>query len=254
MHDEGLSYRQRGSSRILISLVVMLILLFTFAFALNGCSGPESDTVEQTTSEQAATIQTTTVQTTTSSQIAIRSKFSKEDLIIDGISYGATPEEIDQTLGNPFQQETTMDQVTGLDLLTYTYEGLQLVFKSDSQTDKLFHLKTVEATISGYRFVKGLQVGDPAEKVLDSFDREENVKTYQGYSVLYGDPNLLDSEAATGEVAFGYYDDSLAYFLAMKPPYMSGYATVYDEMAVLQFAFEDGNVTSIRWMLGPGAE
>ena len=77
---------------------------------------------------------------------------------------------------------------------------------------------------------------------------------FQGYSVLYGDPVQLDNQNTKAEIAFAYYNDDEARFLHMTPPYMSGYATIYDEMAVLNLTIENQLITKIFWMLGAGAE
>ena len=254
MHGIALFKRNPGAISLLILLTITIVWALLAVWGLTGCSRSESATTGQANTGQTTSIETATAQTVTASQTEKKDKFSKEDLLIDSISYGATPDEIEQNFSEPLEKETSMDQVTGNDRLIYTYEGLQLVFTKDRVTDGLFHLKSVEATIQGYRFAHGLQVGDSFENVINSFAREENDRTYQGFTVLYGDPDLLDSENATGEIAFGYYDASQAFFLAMTPPYMSENATVYDEMAILSFSYENQTVTSIRWMLGPGAE
>jgi len=231
------------------ALSIMIILAVVAAIGSPGCTRAVPVTTEQTT-----IIQTTAFQTVTNSTNEEKSKFSEEDLLINGIRVGAVPAKLDKMLGAPKEQKTTMDQVTGNDLLIYTYEGLHLIFTNDSRTDELFHLKSVEATNRGYLFVHDLQVGDSVQDVINAFAREGDETTYQGFTVLYGDPNLMERDDVAGEIAFGYFNDSQALYLAMKPPYMSEYATVYDKMAFLRFTFENQTVTGISWMLGSGAE
>lgn len=189
----------------------LIFIAFASAFILTGCQRTEPSAAEQTNTNQPSALPTD----------EIKSKFRKEDLIVNGVSVDAAPAEIEEVLGSPQGQTTTMDQVTGGDILTYTYEGLQLIFRNDNLTDESFHLKSVDADIPGYLFIHDLQIGNPYETVINSFTKEEDDKIYQGFSVLYGDPDLLDDENVTDEIAFGCYDEDQAYFLSMVPPYMS---------------------------------
>ena len=181
-------------------------------------------------------------------------RFSSADLTVNGIPFGATPQEAEKVLGAPKQSKTDMDMVSGLDVMTYTYDGLYMIFMKGTKEDTRFHLKYVEVTGRAYVLARGLRVGDAVSDALRLFYHENNAADYKGYSVLYGDPNLLDREDTTSEIAFAYYNEQEAHFLHMRPPYMTGSATIYDEMAVLNLTIENQIITKAIWMLGAGAE
>jgi len=250
-------------------IILMLLIVLILATGTAGCKQPDSSLTGQTTSIIATTGQTTTLQTsansptsfptteqhtTTSNQTVIKAPFSQEDLTINGVLVGATPQQAEKTLGVPKESKTGKDMITDFDILTYTYEGLKLIFVNSSKADKQFQLKYVEVTGPDYVLARGLKVSDPAQKAFQRFSNEENESKYQGYTVLYGDPAELDRQDQKDELAFAYYNNETARFVHMTPPYMSEYATIYDEMAVLNLTIENQIITKIFWMLGAGAE
>ncbi len=267
----------RGDTGRLTDLAIMLMVTLSVIFVgLAGCSHSATTPSGQTPTTQPASSQTAPIQTsasqptassgqvtttpttgtwtTTGSQIASPDRFSPADLTVDGILVGSTPHEVEQVLGVPVESRADIDPVSGLDVLTYTYDGAQMIFMEAEEADSALQLKYVEVTGRGYVLTRGIRVGDKASDVLRLFHRDPGQANYEGYMVLYGDPNLLDREVTTHEIAFAYYGEREIYFLYMKPPYMTGQATIYDEMAVLRLTVDDEIITKAFWMLGPGAE
>lgn len=101
-------------------------------------------TTTKTTTTAKNTTATTKPQTTESSQINQKTKFSQTDLTINGVPVNATPEEAELVLGKPETTSTAKDQLTGLDVMTNSYDGLQLLFMNDAAATNVFKLKYVE--------------------------------------------------------------------------------------------------------------
>lgn len=252
--------RYCGPGRLKGQAILMMVALSVLLSGLAGCSQLETTTPSQTTSTQATASSAQTSNSTTGSQttsgghVTSPDRFSPSDLTVNGIPVGASPQEAEQVLGVPKESRADIDQVSGLDVLTYIYDGLQMIFMKGVGADSAFHLQYVEVTGRAYVLARGLRVGDTAPDALRLFHRDPHAGDYKGYTVLYGDPNLLDRQDTASEVAFAYYDEREVYFLHMKPPYMTGSATTYDEMAVLRLSMENQIVTKAFWMLGAGAE
>ncbi len=207
-----------------------------------------------TTTTTTTTTATTKPRTTESSQTNQKTKFSQADLTINGVPVNATPAEAELVLGKPETTSTAMDQLTGLDVMTNSYDGLQLLFMNDAAATNVFKLKYVEVMDEKYTLARGLKIGMSTEAALQLFFAEQNPQKYQIYSILYGNPAELDQEEAKGALDFAYYNKDGARFVHMEPPYMSGTATIYDEMALLILSFEDNKLAKAFWMLGAGAE
>jgi hypothetical protein len=267
--DQIWSFRKK-----LLSIGLITVILVTLSGCLTAGPSQTTQTTQTTatasslpTSQSATTGSTTATSGTTttgssstdgstpiSSQNQNRDQFSQADLIVNGISYGTTPEAVETALGKPVEKKTWMEEATGHDLLSYDYDGLLLTFSRNDRVDDRFHLRAAEATSSRYRFAHDLKVGDPASTVILSFAQNKTTGKYLGNTVLYGNPDSLESGKERGEIAFGYYSNEQAYYLYMDPPYMTGYASVYDDMAVLQFTFTNHAVSRIQWFFGAGAE
>ncbi|NLC84349.1 MAG: hypothetical protein GX749_04645 [Ruminococcaceae bacterium] len=251
-------------NRIVHPTILIILAIFVLVIGLAGCNQPESSPSGQTTSGPTSIVQTTVsnptsipateLQATTSNQTVNKTPFSHDDLTVNDVRVGATPQEAEKALGLPKESKTGKDMLTDFDVLTYVYDGLKLIFMNNGKTDPSFHLKYVEVTGKDYVLARGLRIGDTAQEAFQLFFSDDKTSKYQGYSVLYGDPVQLDNQNTKAEIAFAYYNDDEARFLHMTPPYMSGYATIYDEMAVLNLTIENQLITKIFWMLGAGAE
>jgi cytoskeletal protein RodZ len=123
----------------------------------------------KTTITTTTTTATTKPQTTESSQTNQKTKFSQADLTINGVSVNATPEEAEQVLGKPETTSTAKDQLTGLDVMTNSYDGLQLLFMNDETATNVFKLKYVEVMDEKYTLARGLKIGMSAEAALQLF-------------------------------------------------------------------------------------
>lgn len=252
----------RGVRTALVGLAALLVGL------TSGCDG--TATSGSTTTGTATTGSATPGGTTTGSATAGSSssatsalqnrrglRFDREDLVLNGIPQGATATEVFRSLGSPARQESTVEAATGKNLLTCEYDGLTLEFVGEGTAMDQLRLRLAETTSPQYQVTRSLRVGDSVETVVEAFYRDANAtqfEGYEGFTVLYGDPDALMREDAAGDVSFGYYNDDLAYYQSMTPPYLGPYATIFDETATIQFVFTDQKVSQIRWFFGPGAE
>jgi len=129
-----------------------------------------------TTTTTTTTTATTKPRTTESSQTNQKTKFSQADLTINGVPVNATPAEAELVLGKPETTSTAMDQLTGLDVMTNSYDGLQLLFMNDAAATNVFKLKYVEVMDEKYTLARGLKIGMSTEAALQLFFAEQTPK------------------------------------------------------------------------------
>lgn len=192
----------------------------------------------------------------------IKEKFSLTMLREKGIDKNSTIEDIKKVFNNITQSNSYVETSTGNNMDTYTAEGATIYFKNNK-----IYILIVDAP--NFEF-NGIKVGDSKDKVINSFYEEKNNKdviSSDGTTIigqfLYGEYTIYDlkSKNITQEVNYGYIGndntkvdgvcDYIIQYVCMEPPYKNEYASLSDDIAIIEFGMKEDKVATIALQISP---
>jgi hypothetical protein len=179
--------------------------------------------------------------------------FSSDDLNVNAVYAGASPEDVHTALGSPESSETVEVPATGETQVLWYYNNLSLTFAGEA----LVAAKWTDPELIGPR---GLRVGDGQETVLSAFYRDP---AQTNADVLYTSGWVEDQGMQLPPSGVIYHNEDhtfYVHYLAPMEPYNEDVLKdlaifVYESHALLTFGFDlEGKVSSIQWSVSTLAE
>ncbi len=179
--------------------------------------------------------------------------FSSDDLNVNAVYAGASPEDVHTALGSPESSETVEVPATGETQVLWYYNNLSLTFAGEA----LIAAQWTDPALIGPR---GLRVGDGQETVLGAFYRDP---AQTNADVLYTAGWVKEQGMQlppSGVIT--HNEDGTFYIRYLSPmePYGEDVLAdpmnfVYQSHASLTFSFDlDGMVSDIQWSVSILAE
>lgn len=183
-----------------------------------------------------------------------REKFSLKMLEENGLGENIKLEQLKSKFGNLKQTAAYVETSTGENVEEYSASGIKLILKNNK-------LYVSIITRADFEF-NGIKIGDSANKVLESFYKEEITEDVMNYEnevigkYIYGNYTIdnLENMEVTNEVQYAYignektaYEglyDYLIQYAYMEPPYKGKNASKKDKIAYIEFGIKDGVVKS----------
>lgn len=181
-------------------------------------------------------------------------EFVRDDLIVNGISYGASEEEVIAAFGEPETVED-IEAWESWDYFVFTYADGSSFLMEEKNQGKPLTLRSVVIVSDDFVGPRGIKVGDSMEKVIGSFRNdglEENVFYYAENIMVYSDKDFL------GPCGYIYDSEDYRKIIYCYPdePYPEdiGEEYVYWIHGFLSFKIENGLVSEIYWDVSAFAE
>ena len=184
-------------------------------------------------------------------------KFDKNDVVIEGLRFGMTPDEVESDFGEPKQikHETNSEFIHG-EYISYIYENMNMTFFDIEENGNLT-LGEVEITGNELKLVNGLSIGSSYEDVINSYyndnkerklaDDLDNGKPWA--LLLYGDYLYTYSQ---GYKLPEKYEQTA--FLHLDGNYISYNCYIpmeeqFENVSLTFYLDADKNVSNIRWSI-----
>lgn len=161
--------------------------------------------------------------------------FSMSDLVIDGVKYGTSENEVKKKFGTPVKEDKITKDKYSYKILEY--KGLKLTLK-ENYSD--YMLTKVEVTNNKYKVSRNIKVNDKIIKTIKKFKVENKKGTY-----LYGNYSVdaLNEEEIKDTIYLGIRNDK-------EVVYINRDALVGDtvsNISRLNISYKYGKITKISW-------
>jgi hypothetical protein len=199
-------------------------------------------------------------------------KFTQADLVVGGVSYGASVEAVKAALGEPSSEDQMFSEANPDLVLTYQgTNGKTCLYFNDWGSGMALY--GVECTDSERIFARGTHTGMKLEDVRDAFYRDEdslnqNVMSEDGATILgkflYGTTTIdrLEELKVTGGLEYGIINyngegsledgNMMLEYMYFIPPIKGQYVSYDDDFVQLVYHSDaDGVITQINWYYYP---
>ena len=184
-------------------------------------------------------------------------KFDKNDVVIDGLRFGMTPDEVQSDFGKPIEiNHVTMSEFMYGEYIDYVYEDKILTF-FDTKGKGNLTLGTVNVTGKDVKLVNELAIGSSYEEVINAYYNdnqerklEDEFKNNEPWALLlYGDYLYTYSQGYKlpekyEQTAFVHLDGNYISYNCYIPM-----EERFENVSLTFYLDADKKVSNIRWSI-----
>ncbi len=184
-------------------------------------------------------------------------KFDKNDVVIDGLRFGMTPDEVQSDFGKPIEiNHVTMSEFMYGEYIDYVYEDKILTF-FDTKGKGNLTLGTVNVTGKDVKLVNELAIGSSYEEVINAYYNdnqerklEDEFKNNEPWALLlYGDYLYTYSQEYKlpekyEQTAFVHLDGNYISYNCYIPM-----EERFENVSLTFYLDADKKVSNIRWSI-----
>ena len=184
-------------------------------------------------------------------------KFDKNDIVIDGLRFGMTPDEVQSDFGKPIEiNHVTMSEFMYGEYIDYVYEDKILTF-FDTKGKGNLTLGTVNVTGKDVKLVNELAIGSSYEEVINAYYNdnqerklEDEFKNNEPWALLlYGDYLYTYSQGYKlpekyEQTAFVHLDGNYISYNCYIPM-----EERFENVSLTFYLDADKKVSNIRWSI-----